>query len=114
MSFVLASSVALAWCFEDERTDATDALLRQVAISGAAAPGLWPLEVLNGLAAGEQRGRPNADQRNSLGGQHEVVSGGEKLPQDLIARIGCWRRQRGQQHDGVLGQVGQQGVHLGR
>lgn len=43
MTFVVDSSVALAWCFEDERNETTDALSRQVAVSGAAAPGLWPL-----------------------------------------------------------------------
>lgn len=68
MTFVLDSSVALAWCFEDERTDATDALLQQTAVSGAVAPALWPLEVLNGLAIGERRGRLDAAKRQSLGG----------------------------------------------
>ena len=68
MTFVLDSSVALAWCFEDEGIDTTDALLRQVAASGAAAPGLWPLEVLNGLAMGERRGRLDATKRQHLGG----------------------------------------------
>jgi predicted nucleic acid-binding protein len=67
MSLVLDSSVALAWCFEDERSDATDDLLRQVAASGASAPALWPLEVLNGLAMGERRGRLDAAQRQVLG-----------------------------------------------
>ena len=68
MSFVLDSSVALAWCFEDERTDATDALLRQVALSGAVASALWPLEVLNALLVGERRGRLDADKRQTLAG----------------------------------------------
>ncbi len=68
MSFVLDSSVALAWCFEDERTETTDALLSQVAASGASAPALWPLEVLNGLAMGERRGRLDASRRQQLGG----------------------------------------------
>ena len=68
MTFVLDSSVALAWCFEDERTDATDDLLRQTAASGAAAPALWPLEVLNGLAMGERRGRLDAARRQALSG----------------------------------------------
>jgi predicted nucleic acid-binding protein len=66
MTFVLDSSVTLAWCFEDERTDETDALLRRVASSGAAAPVLWPLEVLNGLAMGERRHRLTADERLRL------------------------------------------------
>lgn len=68
MTFVLDSSVTLSWCFEDERTDATDALLRQITMSGAVAPGLWPLEVLNGLAMGERRGRLDATQRQKLTG----------------------------------------------
>ncbi len=68
MTFVLDSSVALAWCFEDERTDTTDALLQRTAASGAAAPALWPLEVLNGLTMGERRGRLDAAKCQRLGG----------------------------------------------
>jgi hypothetical protein len=43
MSFVLDSSVALTWCFEDERTPTTAALLGRVSEDGASAPmcGLW-------------------------------------------------------------------------
>ena len=62
MSFVLDSSVTLAWCFEDEHTDATDALLERVVESGADAPLLWPLEILNGLMMAERRGRIAAEQ----------------------------------------------------
>lgn len=68
MTFVLDSSVALSWCFEDERTDETDALLRRVAFSGAVAPVLWPLEVLNGLAMAERRQRLEPDTRVRLAG----------------------------------------------
>jgi len=57
MSFVLDSSVALTWCFEDEATPAADALLGQLTDAGAYAPSLWPLEVLNALAMAERRGR---------------------------------------------------------
>ena len=39
MSFVLDNSVALTWCFEDERTPATTALLEQVGESGTLTPG---------------------------------------------------------------------------
>ena len=68
MSFVLDSSVTLRWCFEDERTDATDALLTQVVESGAEAPSLWPLEILNALSMAERRRRINADRRQRLCG----------------------------------------------
>ena len=68
MSFVLDSSVTLAWCFEDEHTDATDALLERVVESGADAPLLWPLEILNGLMMAERRGRIAAGDRQRLAG----------------------------------------------
>ena len=68
MSFVLDNSVALTWCFEDERTPAMGALLVQVGESGALAPGLWPLEALNGLLVAERRGRLDAPWRHRLTG----------------------------------------------
>lgn len=66
MSFVLDSSVALTWCFEDERTPAIEALLQRVVESGAVVPVLWPLEVLNALALAERRRRVNRDTRQRL------------------------------------------------
>ena len=68
MSFVLDSSVALTWCFEDERTPATVALLERITEDGANAPALWPLEVLNGLAMAERRKRLTSMQRLQLSG----------------------------------------------
>lgn len=66
MSFVLDSSVALAWCFEDERTDAVAALLDRVAETGAHAPLLWPLETLNALFSAERRRRIDRAKRETL------------------------------------------------
>ena len=68
MSFVLDNSVALTWCFEDERTAATTALLEQLGESGAWAPLLWPLEALNGLLVAERRCRLDAGRRQILAG----------------------------------------------
>ena len=68
MSLVLDSSVTLSWCFEDERTDATDALLTQVVESGAEAPSLWPLEILNALSMAERRRRIDSGRRQRLCG----------------------------------------------
>ena len=68
MSLVLDSSVALTWCFEDERTLATLALLDQITETGATAPALWPLEVLNALTMAERRGRLAGTQRHQLAG----------------------------------------------
>ena len=60
MTFIVDSSVALSWCFEDEHTAATHALLERIAEAGALAPQHWPLEVLNGLMMGERRKRIDA------------------------------------------------------
>lgn len=66
MSFVIDSSVALSWCFEDERTPATLVLLERVAESGAVVPPHWPAEVLNGLMMAERRQRIDAERRRRL------------------------------------------------
>ena len=57
MSLVLDPSLASSWYFEDERTPATDALLDRVADQGATVPGLWRLEVANGLRTAIRRKR---------------------------------------------------------
>ena len=55
--FVLDTSITMAWCFEDEATEATDALLDRLRDEEAAVPAIWPLEVANVLLAAERRGR---------------------------------------------------------
>jgi len=48
----------VAWCFEDETTDFTEAVLEGLAAgSTAIAPALWPYEVANNLAVAERRNR---------------------------------------------------------
>lgn len=54
---VLDSSAALTWCFEDESTPETEALLERVRADGAAVPRLWRLEIVNALLVAERRGR---------------------------------------------------------
>lgn len=66
MSFVIDNSVALAWCFEDEHTDAVMAVLDNVVETGAVAPLIWPLEALNGLIMAERRSRIDASKRALL------------------------------------------------
>jgi len=68
MSFVLDSSVALAWCFEDERSQPVMDLLDRVAETGAFATSLWPLEALNGLLMAERRKRLDGRSRQHLAG----------------------------------------------
>ena len=57
MSLVIDGSMALAWCFEDERTAASVAILKRVGEEGAVVPALCHLEVLNGLQMAVRRGR---------------------------------------------------------
>lgn len=66
MSLVVDSSVALSWCFDDERTAATLAVLSGIAEAGAVAPSLWPLEICNGLLMAERRKRLTARRRHRL------------------------------------------------
>jgi len=68
VSFVVDNSVALAWCFEDEQTQPIMDLLDRVAVTGAVAPSLWPLEALNGLLMAERRKRLDSERRQRLAG----------------------------------------------
>lgn len=54
---VLDCSVSMAWCFEDETSAFTEAVLDTVVARGAVVPGLWPLEVVNVLLVGERKQR---------------------------------------------------------
>jgi predicted nucleic acid-binding protein len=55
--FVIDTSIAMAWCFEDEATQATDAVLNRFRDDQAVVPAVWPLEVANVLLVAERRGR---------------------------------------------------------
>ncbi len=55
--FVLDSSVAIAWCFEDEASSTVDQILDSLDSDEAIVPVTWPAEVSNALLAGERRKR---------------------------------------------------------
>lgn len=55
--FVIDASLALAWCFGDEKSPAADRAIDQVRDDGAWVPSVWHLEVANVLYAAEKRGR---------------------------------------------------------
>jgi predicted nucleic acid-binding protein len=55
--FVLDASVAMAWCFEDEATPYTEAVLQRLTGAGALVTAVWPYEVGNVLLGAERRGR---------------------------------------------------------
>jgi len=50
-------SVTMSWCFEDEATPASDAVLDRLGAEQAAVPSSWPLEVANVLLVAERRKR---------------------------------------------------------
>lgn len=64
MSVVLDSSVALAWIYADETTDAILRLFDEIRIHGAWVPGLWRWEIANVLQLNVRRGRHAADFRD--------------------------------------------------
>jgi len=66
VSLVLDSSVALAWVYRNERSDAISTLFEQVTEAGAWVPSLWRLEVANVLEMGVRRGRNDAAFRDAM------------------------------------------------
>jgi predicted nucleic acid-binding protein len=59
-AFVVDASIALAWCFDDERTPETERLFDLVNEVGGVVPGHWRLEVANSLRTAIRRGRIDA------------------------------------------------------
>jgi predicted nucleic acid-binding protein len=57
MPIVIDASIAMAWCFEDEASNATDAVLDRLRDDEAVVPALWRLEVTNVLLVAERRDR---------------------------------------------------------
>jgi predicted nucleic acid-binding protein len=60
MALVVDASVALAWALPDEASDYADAVLEVAEREGLRVPGLWALEVANGIAMAHSRGRITA------------------------------------------------------
>jgi predicted nucleic acid-binding protein len=54
---VLDASIALAWCFKNEATEAADRVLERLAVEEAYVPAIWHLEIANVLALSERRRR---------------------------------------------------------
>jgi predicted nucleic acid-binding protein len=65
MSFVLDSSVTLAWLFVDELTPEILRLSEMASETTVWVPGIWRLEVANSLLMGVRRGRIDAAFRAS-------------------------------------------------
>ncbi|MCL2661235.1 MAG: type II toxin-antitoxin system VapC family toxin [Acidobacteriaceae bacterium] len=57
MPFVLDASLTMSWCFADESTPYSRAILSSLAETWAEVPALWLTEVANVLAVNERKGR---------------------------------------------------------
>lgn len=55
-TFVLDCSVAITWCFEEERNEYSKFVLNYC-IEHEAVPPLWKLEIINALLVSEKRNR---------------------------------------------------------
>lgn len=55
--FVLDCSVTMAWCFDDEITEYSEAVLESLTLKSALVPVIWPLEVTNVLLMAIKRKR---------------------------------------------------------
>lgn len=55
--FVLDCSVAMTWCFGDETNPYSEAVLQDLADTGAVVPSIWLLEMANVLLVAERRKR---------------------------------------------------------
>jgi predicted nucleic acid-binding protein len=64
MSIALDASMAIAWCFEDERSAESEAILDRVIEKGALVPTLWKIEVANGLQTALRRKRIDRQYRD--------------------------------------------------
>lgn len=61
MTLVLDASMTIAWLFDDERTEAAQAVMMRVVAEGAIVPSLWRLEVANMLRNAVRRLRCDDD-----------------------------------------------------
>jgi predicted nucleic acid-binding protein len=60
--FVVDASMTLSWCFADEATPYSRAVLAALQNTYAVVPALWPFEIASGLAIAERRKRISQDQ----------------------------------------------------
>jgi len=86
---VIDASVALAWCFRDQRTEATAKLLERVQTDAAAVPSLWHLEMANVLALAERRRRITPAESTELIALLETIEivVDEETPSHALGRV---------------------------
>lgn len=95
MSMVIDTSVTMAWCFEDETTDETEAVLERLRQEEGVVPSLWELEVVNVLLVAERRRRiSEAQATRFLDLLTRLPIRVDASPTDLTAALAAGRRHR--------------------
>jgi predicted nucleic acid-binding protein len=94
------ASVAMAWCFEDEATEATDVVLDRLRDDKAAVPTIWPLEVANVLLVAERRDRLSEAQASRfLELLTQLPIEVDAAPHDLAGIVAAGRRHELSSYD---------------
>lgn len=97
MPFVVDASVTMAWCFDDEKNNYTEAILDRLSTDTAVVPAIWPLEVINVLIQAERKGRlttSEADQFLLTLGELPIVVMDLRWPSDAEPLILRARQSR--------------------
>jgi predicted nucleic acid-binding protein len=82
--FVVDASVTLSWCFEDEATPYSRAVLKALETAYAVVSAVWPFEVANALAVAERRKRIT---RQGIAGFLQTL---QRLPVQVERREALW------------------------
>ena len=91
MPFVVDALVTLSWCFEDEATPQTEAILDLLTEDTAVVPSLWELEVSNVLLLGERRRRLTESQTArfvALLGQLPILVDSASVDMEAVLAVG--------------------------
>jgi predicted nucleic acid-binding protein len=98
--FVIDTSVAMAWCFEDEATEAADLVLDRLREDEAVVPAIWPLEVANVLLVAERRGRlTEAQVSRFLGLLTQLPIEVDDAPRELAGIVAAGQRHELSSYD---------------
>lgn len=90
LKVILDASMTAAWLFADEQTEASMALLDEVAADGAVVPSLWHLEVANLLRTAERRGRCERTLAHAMIAELDILP----IEVDQQTHVNAWHATR--------------------
>jgi predicted nucleic acid-binding protein len=76
---VVDASLLLAWSHRDEWTPTIEGIVDRIIATSAVVPGIWPLEIANGLEMAVRRGRTSVPERD------ELIASYRRLPIEVEA-----------------------------